>query len=141
MRSRIILLLWVLGILFPIAWLGRFSLTFNRLFNNIFAPTWMHVVMHAFLYAVLVILFVGVFIPSKIFTNHDRSHPPLWARITLILVVAVFGIGLLQETLQALNQGYIHIPGLIEDLGVDLMGGLAGILISYGLFFRKSKAY
>jgi hypothetical protein len=56
MRARLWLIFWLLGILFPMAFLGTIWPSFGRLFNSFFAPGWNHVIMHAFLYAVLGIL-------------------------------------------------------------------------------------
>jgi hypothetical protein len=61
-NSRLALfLLWLAGILLPMAWFGRFSSSYRQAFNLIFSPQWMHIVMHAFLYAGLVVLFSPVF--------------------------------------------------------------------------------
>ncbi|MCX6035450.1 MAG: hypothetical protein NTV38_10830 [Chloroflexi bacterium] len=49
MRNRLRLILWRLGILFPMAFLGTIWPAFGHLFNTVFAPGWMHVIMHTFL--------------------------------------------------------------------------------------------
>lgn len=46
-RKHALLFLWLAGILFPMAWLTRFSATYGRLFGRVFNPLWVHVLMHA----------------------------------------------------------------------------------------------
>jgi VanZ family protein len=41
----------------------------------------------------------------------------------------VFGVGVLQEGFQAFNLGTYSLGGSIEDLAVDLAGGLVGMII------------
>lgn len=48
----------MLGILFPVAWVVRFSPASNRVIEAILAPDWMHVLMHAGLYTGLGVLMV-----------------------------------------------------------------------------------
>jgi hypothetical protein len=53
MRSRIWLGLWIVGILFPMAFLGKVWPGFGKVFNATFSSVWSHVLMHTLLYAVL----------------------------------------------------------------------------------------
>ena len=46
MRAKLWLAIWLIGLLFPLAWLGRFSTAYRRVFNALFGPEWMHVGMH-----------------------------------------------------------------------------------------------
>ncbi len=122
MKARLWLLVWLLGLLFPLAWLGRFSAAYQRLFDRIFAPAWVHVVMHAALYAGLVLLLWASF------------KPPPGRKTVLLALGLVVVVGVFQEGLQAFSQGYVWIPGVLFDLGVDLVGGAAGLGASYALF-------
>jgi hypothetical protein len=127
MRARIaLLLLWLAGILFPLAWLGRFSHAYRRLFDIIFSPEWMHWVMHALLYAGLVVL-LGLVIPL----------PP--GRRGLLLVLGLMlATGALQEYFQAISQGFGSITTALFDLGVDLAGGMMGLA---GMMVHKYRSY
>jgi hypothetical protein len=88
MRSRVwLVVLWVLGILFPMALLAGIWPSFGRVFDAIFAPDWVHVVMHAFLYAVLAVILCH-WLPA----NCIRA-------VVTVLGLALL-VGILQETLQ-----------------------------------------
>lgn len=126
MRSRFWTLIWILGILFPMAFLGRVWPAFGRLFDALFAPNWVHVLMHGLLYAVLAFLLVGWISPVTL-TNG------------LKLIGLVLLVGLLHESLQLLSAGVW--PGWepeLFDLGVDLAGALLGLLADRALAGRKS---
>ena len=85
--------------------------------------------MHLALFAVLVV--------TLVFT----LSLPLTRRTILIATGVIIGVGLLQELFQAIEQGYFLPLGALADLGVDLGGGLMGLLIIYGLVAVKSTAY
>jgi len=117
MRRRAWLIFWIVAIIFPTAALGRFSPQFRQAFNTIFAPVWMHTLMHAVLYAGLCTLLVLSF------------RLPLSVHTMVLTLSVVFGVGLLQEGFQAFNQGSYSIVGSIEDLAVDLAGGVVALLL------------
>jgi hypothetical protein len=122
MRSRLIMIvLWAAGILFPAAWLGRFSPTYQRVFDAIFAPPWMHIAMHALLYAVLAALLVVGWRISFSTKN------------LLVLAGVLLLVGIGQESLQALLAGFLYFEGALFDLGIDLAGGLAGLTFAWGM--------
>ena len=117
-RARIfILLFWLLGILFPMAWLGKFSTQYRQAFNAIFSPEWMHWLMHAALYAGLVILFVRAF-------NLKINH-----RTTFIVLGLVLIVGIIQEGMQLVSNVQSLRWNSLLDLGVDLAGAGFGLLI------------
>jgi hypothetical protein len=91
MRNRLWLILWLLGILFLMAFLGIIWPAFGHLFTAIFAPGWMHVIIHAFLYAVL-----GILLAYWI--------KPLSIRSVLIIGLALLA-GSFHESLQILTAG------------------------------------
>jgi hypothetical protein len=90
MRSRIWFILWIIGILFPMAFLGTIWPAFGHLFNTVFAPDWMHVIMHTFLYAVL-----GILLTHRIKSFSIRS--------ALIIMGLALLVGCFHEGLQILT--------------------------------------
>ena len=120
-----LLLLWLLGILFPMAWLGKFSGQYRQIFNAIFAPEWMHWLMHAALYAGLAILLVVVF---------DLA---LNRRTVLLVLSAVFLVGIIQEGMQLFSRVQIINWNSVFDLGVDLIGAVIGLGVVWGI--RKAS--
>jgi hypothetical protein len=124
-KRLLLLLLWLLGILFPMAWLGNFSADYREAFNTIFAPEWMHWLMHAALYAGLAILLVVVF-------NLPLNHR------TLVLVLGtVLLVGLIQEGMQLFSAVQIVSWNSLFDLGVDLIGAGIGLGVVWGI--RKAS--
>jgi len=115
MRKRILLLIWILGILFPTAWIGRYSPGFSQLYEAVFSPEWVHWVMHAGLYAGFTILIIYAF--------DLRSKRKVLGWVLLITL----GVGVVQESLQQItsNIPYLRWNSLL-DLGVDLGGTLIG---------------
>ncbi len=115
MRSRFLLMLWVLGILFPMAWLGSFSPVFQQYFEIIFSEEWVHIVVHIGLYAGFAILILFAF----------DLKPGLSSLGWIVLIALVVGVG--QEILQQITG---HIPDLrwnsLLDLGVDILGASIG---------------
>ncbi len=113
---RLWLLLWIIGILFPMAWL-RQNPAFRRAFDAVFSPDWMHVIMHAALYTGLAILLFIVF-----------RWKPGWRTLGFTLLAAL-AVGIVQEGLQSISQGYWPWWGIGFDLVVDMTGGAAGWLL------------
>jgi hypothetical protein len=128
-RSRrwLLLLPWLLGILFPLAWLGTLSPAYRRIFDAIFAPLWMHIVMHLLLFGGLVLLLAFAFRPRR-----------NWRALAVLLGAALV-IGMCQEVFQALSSGMFSLTGSLFDLGVDLAGAIVGGVI-YGMAPTKSRA-
>jgi VanZ family protein len=125
-RKRILLLFfWLIGILFPIAWLGNFSASYRETFNTIFTPEWMHWLMHAVLYAGLAILLVMVF------------NLPLNRRTVLLVLGIVMLVGFIQEGMQLFSAVQIVSWNSVFDLGVDLIGAGIGIGVLWGI--RKAS--
>ncbi len=121
--KRLLLILWIVFTIFPLAIIGRFSAPFMRGFNSIFGPVWVHVVMHAALFCGLILLLlVGL-----------RLRPG-W-RAVGAAILAIFVVAALQEGLQALSQGVFYLSGSLEDLAVDLLGGAIG----YGFYCAVVK--
>lgn len=108
------LLLWLAGILFPMAWASRSDSLWNEWFNRVFAPAWVHIILHAAMYAVLVL---GM---RWILAERLRK---VW--IWGIVLVVAFA----QEGLQLWGAG--RLPGWGEgfDLLVDVSGAAIGWMI------------
>ena len=51
-------------------------------------------------------------------------------------LLAALGVGILQEALQTISQQIFWLPGVLFDLGIDLAGGILGLLI-WRLFGAK----
>jgi hypothetical protein len=121
----VVLLLWLLGILFPMAWLGKVWPGFGRIFDRVFAPGWVHVAMHAGLYAGLAMMFSTL--PGRL-TG--------WRRSLLILSLGML-VGVLQEVFQAWSGGANSLAEAAFDLGVDGAGCLGGLwLLQLGDRFK-----
>jgi len=133
MWKKLILLGWVIGILFPFGWLTWYSATYRQVFDTVFGPLWVHILMHILLYAVLAYLLAGLLL---------RARSPLLSRYHLGLsLLPILAIALGQESLQLFYQG--RLPGADEwlDIGVDLAGGVLGILLLWiqaRVNFRRS---
>ncbi len=118
-RWRVILL-WILGILLPMAWFGRFCPAYARIFGFLFGPLWMHLLMHAFLFAVLGWL-----------VAHGMRHAlPVMYRVRLpgaLVVVAV--IALLQEGIQPSYKARPWGRDEMLDVAVDIGAGAVGAAV------------
>ena len=134
MRRYVLLILWFLGILFPLAWLGRFSQTYHQVFNQIFEPEWMHIAMHTLLYAGLSLLIVFAF--------GLQCNRRSFLRIILIIII----VGIFQEGIQFISQGSLILSHhalriALFDLIVDIIGGVIGFMIAAGLQWNRRKIY
>jgi VanZ family protein len=124
-KRFLFLIFWLLGILFPMAWLGKFSARYQQIFNAIFAPEWMHWLMHAALYAGLAILLVLVF------------GLPLTRRTVALVLGIVLLVGLIQEGMQLFSGVQVVSWNSLFDLGVDLAGAGIGLGVVWGI--RKAS--
>ena len=110
LRTRLLTVLWILGILFPMGFLAAVWKPFGRLFDRAFASGWSHVVMHATLYLVLAFLLAQLLRPAL-----------------LVLCLALL-TGVAQEALQWLSiQAEVGWAASAFDLLVDLSGALLGL--------------
>ncbi len=116
-RIRWFVVLWLLGILFPVAWFSSLSAETTTWFNRVFGPLWVHIVMHAGLYLVLTLCLAWL--------AGER-----WRQRWPLILAAVALVGVSQEMVQMWGAG--RWPGADEmfDLAVDVSGGLIGL----GLF-------
>jgi len=114
-KLLVFLIIWVIGILIPMAWLAGQEPDVDAFFTAVFEPEWTHVVVHVFLYAVLGSLLAWIF----------KGKARLW----ILIPFSVILVGILQETMQVITLN--RTPGRAElfDLCVDLLGALLGWLI------------
>jgi len=136
MKRYFILLAWLLGILLPMAWFGRFSESYQQVFNTIFGPPWMHVVTHALLFAVLAYLLASIV--SSMVGGQPIVGVKAIVLTTVVLAVAVL-IALLQEIFQLWYKGRLFGYAEVFDLGVDVMGVCAGLAFFWWRHWRLHK--
>jgi hypothetical protein len=124
MRLRWLLWLWLFGILFPVAIFRQVWPGFRRHFDALFYPDWVHVLMHILLFAGFTLLLAW---------NLRLALTPV---STAGMLLAALVVGVSQEALQTLSQDIFWLPGIFFDLGVDLVGGLLG-LVTWRVLARK----
>jgi hypothetical protein len=128
MRSRLVLGLWILALLFPAVALRKVSSAYRLAFDRVFDPEWVHVVMHLLLYAGLGILLVAAFRLGS-----------SW-RTWLALAAVALLIGSAQEILQWLSLGETRSLGWMVQLsGFDLVVDALGISLGMGAGLRLRK--
>ncbi len=128
MRSRWVLALWLLGILFPLVGLRHFSGIYRRAFDAVFGQEWVHIVMHVLLYAGLGFLWMVVL------------KLPYQRRTFVMLVVATLGVGVIQETLQWLAAGtQASLATMLQYSGFDLLVDLAGASLGVMTAWQSRK--
>jgi VanZ family protein len=118
MKRRWLLLLWLLGILAPMAWLARFIPGYEQLFNFVFGPAWMHWVSHALLFAVLSFLLLTLLVPK----GGGR-----WSRVALALILVMM-VAWAQERIQLWYKARAWGGDEWFDLAVDFSGAAVGAL-------------
>ncbi|HPL79982.1 MAG TPA: hypothetical protein PKY40_13315 [Burkholderiaceae bacterium] len=119
MWKRIIPLLWVAGILLPVAYIVQYWPPARQAFDWVFGPLWMHVLTHAFLFAALAYLAAAT-LGWPLF-GHAR-WPMVLGVLGLVLAAA-----LLQEGIQLAYKARPVMADDVLDIGVDLAGGLVGL--------------
>jgi hypothetical protein len=130
MRIRIVLVILLLGILFPIHWLGHLSSTSEKVMDVLFGAEWIKIIVHMASFAGLGALLVIV-----------ARLPPRWSSV-LILSGSILAIGVLQEYLQWLtrDEEISAITAILRssfDLVIDFLGGLLG---AAGAFWVTQKS-
>ncbi len=121
-RWRVVLFLWVAGILLPMACLALFSPISARIFGFLFGPLWVHVLMHALLFAVL------GWLACEVLKRVGRvvSHVGLPAALLAVVVVA-----LLQEGIQSSYKARPWGADEVLDVGVDIVAGTLGAMLTW----------
>ena len=122
MRTRTVLIFWLLAMLFPLDWLRSYSPAYRSAFDAAFGAEWVHVTMHLALFAGLAILILLI-----LKRRLDRS-------LVVLILAAVLVVGVLQEGLQIAARGDWWggvLPSSLFDLGIDLLGATVGIVIVF----------
>jgi glycopeptide antibiotics resistance protein len=112
-----VLVLWLLGMLFPVGWLGNISPRFEAILSTVFSPEWVHWLMHAALFASLAVFLIWVF------------ELTISRRTLGLIILAGFLVGLIQEWLQLLAGVQVLGWNTFFDLCVDSLG----LLIGFGI--------
>jgi len=120
MHKRFILVFWLFCIIFPMAWLGRFSPRYQGFFNKLFSPEWIHWVMHAAIYAGLTLLVMFAF-------DLAPSRGTLGIIFSVVLIT-----GIVQESLQLFSGVQVLRWNTFLDLIVDSVGALLGYGLGWG---------
>jgi len=122
MKPRLLLFLWLAGMMTPLNWLQKEFAVLLRPFNFLIAPEWVHILAHLILFSGLAVLIVRTF---KLHLN--------WQTAVVLLVAILLTAGV-QEVfqLQAKERGFGWPE--VFDIGVDLMGGVVGSSL---LLFQK----
>ena len=120
MRRPLVLLLWLAGILFPLAGPGILAGPYRDLFDRIFRPEWVHVAMHTFLFGTLACLLAG-------FLDQRNGNNGRW-RTSIQVLGVVLVVALLQEAIQLWSRAGGPSFDDLFDVGVDLTGASLGLL-------------
>jgi hypothetical protein len=113
-KQKILLMVWLVGILVPLHWLERFVSNLRQVYWMLTGSEPVHVIGHLILFSGLVILILQVFqLPLN-------KRTAIW----LILLVLVMGLG--QEYFQLQVKGRAFGWPEVFDLSVDLTAGAVG---------------
>jgi hypothetical protein len=118
MKKTILLVILLLGILFPFAAMTRFSDVYATGFNIVFKTQAAHIIMHSLLYAAL------SWLVMSLFPKHSGRKKILFC-LGAVLLVAVF-----QESIQSLSVNYFGVRDSLFDIAVDLIAGSIPPVIS-----------
>lgn len=121
-----ILMLWVIGMVFPINWLRRVSPTFRQHYDPLVPLEWVHIIMHTLLFVVLTLLLIYVF------------QLPLNRRTVLIVLGTLLAVGIFQEILQLQTKNRPFMWYEVYDLAVDLAAGVLGLGLA-GLIWERGE--
>lgn len=113
----IILIILLLGILFPFAALSQLYSGYAIVFNSVFDSLLSHILMHMALFAALAWIVMSF-----------ASKKPM-RQMILMSLGTVLLVGMIQEGIQMLSVGVFNIGASIFDLGIDLAGGSIPLVI------------
>ena len=122
MKPRMLLFLWLVGMIIPLSGLQKEFAVLLRPLNFLIAPEWVHILAHLILFSGLVVLIVRTF------------KLPLNWQTAVVLLAAILMTAGVQEVfqLQAKERGFGWPE--VFDICVDLMGGVVGSSL---LLFQK----
>jgi len=125
-KRKILVMVWLVGILIPLNWLERFIHNLRQVYWMLTGSEPVHVIGHLILFSVLVILMLHVF------------HLPLNKRTAIWLALLVLAMGLGQEYFQLQVKGRAFGWPEMFDLGVDLAAGAIG-WVAYQYYLRNGR--
>jgi hypothetical protein len=113
-KQKILLMVWLVGILVPLHWLERFVSKLRQVYWMLTGSEPVHVIGHLILFSGLVILILQVF------------QLPFNTRTAIWLILLVLVMGLVQEYFQLQVKERAFGWPEVFDLGVDLAAGAVG---------------
>ena len=113
-KQKILLMVWLVGILVPLHWLERFVSKLRQVYWMLTGSEPVHVIGHLILFSGLVILILQVF------------QLPFNTRTAIWLILLVLVMGLVQEYFQLQVKERTFGWPEVFDLGVDLAAGAVG---------------
>jgi len=125
-KQKILLAVWLVGILFPLNWLERIVSNLRQVYWMLTGSEPVHVIGHLILFSGLVILILQVF------------QLPLNKRSAIWLVLLVLALGLGQEYFQLQVKGRLFGWPEVFDLSVDLTAGAVG-WAAYQYYLRNAR--
>jgi hypothetical protein len=125
-KKYLVLIVLLIGILFPFAALMTVSESYAAVFEALFGTPAAHILMHAVLFAslTLVLLFIFRDLPKR-------------KKIVLILF-AVPGVAILQEAIQAASVRSLRVRDTLMDLAVDSIACVITIAM-YALWAQQKE--
>jgi hypothetical protein len=124
-KKYLVLIVLLVGILFPFASLMTVSDSYAAAFEMLFGTLASHIIMHAVLYAVLTLILLFIF----------RDLPQRKAIPLILLLVPV--VAVLQEVIQAASVSSLRVNDTIFDLVVDSVA--CGIILSLYAWWAMKK--
>ncbi len=121
----VLILILLLGILFPFATVARFWSGYAVVFNRVFDFQLSHILTHAALFGVLCGLLLVVF-------GQKSFGQRIWIALAGVLLAALG-----QEAIQMISTGTSDFGAAFFDLGVDLAGTV--IALSVFILFHVNK--
>jgi len=125
-KQKILLMVWLVGILIPLNWMERFVSNLRRVYWMLTGSEPVHVIGHLILFSGLVILILQIF------------QLPLNKRTAIWLVLLVLMMGLGQEYFQLQVKRRAFGWPEVFDLGVDLAAGAVG-WAAYHYYLRNVR--
>jgi hypothetical protein len=122
MKKRLVIIIMVillLGILFPFAALSQLSTDYATIFNSIFNSLISHILMHMALFGALAWIVMS-------FASQKKMP-----QIILMSLGSVLLVGMIQEIIQMVSVGVFNIGASLFDLGIDLAGGSIPLFILF----------
>jgi len=118
MKKIVLLLILLVGILFPVASLARGTGRFGTVFNTLYKSETAHILTHIALFGALALVAFSLF-----------SKRPLHQAVLFTMGIILL-VGVAQETIQMYSINRFDLAASFFDLCVDLAGGSMLLLIN-----------